>query len=533
LSKSDGILARLYTILILCRQLLNCSADTLKEAMAHHGPPASGVRRALVPVLRACVVLGAITAVAYRLHLNAAATGFVYLIAVVLNCLDGGLPAAVLVSLVAFCCLDFFFIPPRLTLSVADPVDVAALAAFFTTSIVVSGLAARARAEAVAALRDRRQLERLYELAQRLLSIDPLRFEQTALLEAIRSVFELKAVAFFDGDAAAAHVAGEASQDLADRTRQAFIASQDSTEPERMIAFRRVGPAAKPFGAIGFEGLEDERHAAGAVAALAAASLERGRWVREAARAAAQTQSELLRGAILDALAHEFKTPLAAIITAAGGLIEAGSLRPEQADLADLVEAEAMRLSNLTSHLLRVARLDREDVNVKIEMADIAEAVRGVVARYERQSHTRRIALHAGHVGEEVPLDVDLYQLAVSQLLDNACRYSPPGSTVTITLKEGNGFANLTVWNAGRPIPPEERKMIFERFYRGKEAQATTTGTGLGLHVARKIAAAHGGGLEFDPSQSRDGVAFRLFVPVAQTRRSQHAKAAQNPDCGR
>jgi two-component system sensor histidine kinase KdpD len=191
-----------------------------------------------------------------------------------------------------------------------------------------------------------------------------------------------------------------------------------------------------------------------------------------------------------------------------------------------------MRLSNLTSHLLRVARLDREDVKARIEMANIVEVVKAVVARYERHQHKRQIHLHVGPVPEEIPIDVDLYQLALSQLLDNACRYSPPDSTVRVSLEERNGFASLTVWNAGRPIPVAERQHLFERFYRGKDAQATTSGTGLGLHVARKVAAAHGGGLQLDPSQSRDGVAFRLFVPVSHAMRQQYAEKAQNPDCG-
>ena len=252
------------------------------------------------------------------------------------------------------------------------------------------------------------------------------------------------------------------------------------------------------------------------MAALAATGLERGRTVREASRASAEAQSETLRAAILDALAHEFKTPLASILTAAGGLRETGPLSPPQSELAEIVESEAMRLSNLSSHLLRVARLDRQEIKSRLEPANLVEIVTAVVARYSRQASDRQITVHWEDVPEEVPIDVELYQLAVSQLLDNACRYSPPGSTVKVESRVRNGFLSLTVWNGGRPIPIEERRKVFDRFYRGREAQRVTSGTGLGLYVARKIALAHGGGLEFDPLESKDGVAFRFSVPVKE-----------------
>jgi len=474
------------------------------------------LRRALIPLLRGALVLSAVTALAFRLHLNSAAAACLYLIAVVANCLDCGPWTAAAVSLVAVGCLDFFFIEPLFRFTVADPVDVAALAAFLSSSLLVSRLAGRARQEAKAALRDRGHLERLYELAQRLISLDPLRLDQNALLEVIRQVFGLEAAAFFDASTAELHAVGNASEDLTAGTRQTYIVGRYPGEPVRRTAFRQLLSSGKSIGAIGLSGLEDEQLIAGPVAALAVAGLERARTVRAASRAAAEAHSETLRAAVLDALAHEFKTPLATILTAAGGLREAGPLPPEQAELAEIVEAEAARLSDLSSDLLRMARLDSEHLKPRLERRNIVELVQATIERHAQQVPHRAIRLECQEPPAEAAVDDQLYSLALSQLLDNASRYSPPHSTVAITLEARNGFAEVTVRNCGHPIPARERERIFERFYRGADTRQATSGTGLGLYVARKIANAHGGRLDLDtPGSGDDRVAFRLAVPLA------------------
>jgi two-component system sensor histidine kinase KdpD len=431
-------------------------------------------------------------------------------------------------------CLDFFFVQPLFSFTVGAPVDVIALAAFLTSSLLVCRLAAKARQEGRAARRDRDHLRRLYEMAQRLIALNPLRLNQPGLLEAIRGVFDLKAAALFDAATAELYVAGDAAGDLGDRTRQAYIMQQDSEEPQRNRVFRQLRQGVKTLGAIGLDGLEDERFTAGPVAALAATGLERARSVRAAAHAAAEAESEALRAAILDALAHEFKTPLATILTASGGLREAGPLHPEQVELAEIVEAEAERLSDLSFRLLRLAKLDREETKARPEPANIVETVTAVVERYAWQSPDRQIVFLHRDAPEEAWLDVELYPLALSQLLDNACRYSPPHSTIEVNLEVRNGFVVLTVRNNGPAIPAAERSRIFERFYRGQAGRRTISGTGLGLYVARKIARAHGGSLDLDEAQSEDeGVVFRLAIPLAGNESQHVAAAATSQDLNR
>jgi two-component system, OmpR family, sensor histidine kinase KdpD len=481
------------------------------------------MRRTTIALLRGVCLLAGLTAVAFRLHLNSAATACLYLIAVVVNCLDCGPWPAAAISLLAVGCLDFFFIEPLFKFTVADPLDIAALAAFLTSSLLVSRLAARARQEANRARSERDRLEDLYELAQRLLALDPLSLDAPTLLDTVAKVFRLEAAVFFDASTAVIHTLGNASEEFIARTRDTYIAGRDSDEPGHSVAFRQLLLAGKSMGALGLSGLEEPHRIAGPIVSLVVAGLERARSVRAASRAVAEAQSEILRAAVLDALAHESKTPLATILTAAGGLREAGPLPPQQAELAEIVEVEAARLSDLSTRLLRLARLDCEEVKPRVGPADLVAVVQVAVERHVRLAPGRRILFECVEAPREAVMDETLYALALTQLLDNACRYSPPDSSVTVKVGACSGFATVSVCNSGEPIPSADREHIFERFYRGTNARRRTPGTGLGLYVARKIALAHGGSLDLAPADPRDPyITFRLAVPLA-VEEAQHA----------
>jgi two-component system sensor histidine kinase KdpD len=469
-------------------------------------------------------LIAAITAAAYRIHLNSAATGFLYLIAIVLNCLNGGMLPAALVSVVAVGCLDYFFVQPLLTFTVADPIDAAALAAFLTTSLVVTRLASQAREQAKSAERERANLARLYELAQKLLAVDPLRAGPARLLEPLRSAFQLRAACLFDGSSAELHTCGESASDLPARTRDAFILRRDFDD------IRLVWAAGKPIGALGIEALPDQTIAAAPIAALVAAALERMRAIRTASDSAAEARTEALRAAILDALAHEFKTPMATILTAAGGLYATGPLTPEQRELAELLETEAARLSNLSSRLLRLARLDSQEVKPRLRGVNLPSSIHALVERYANQFPDRRLSFVTPGSACPAPADPELFELAVGQLLDNACRYAPVRSEIRVSLEIDDECASIVVWNSGPGIPPAEGRRIFERFYRGADGRRLSSGTGLGLYVARKIALAHGGNLDID--RVPEGVAFRLTIPMTGEELDPDESAAARVDCG-
>jgi two-component system sensor histidine kinase KdpD len=160
-----------------------------------------------------------------------------------------------------------------------------------------------------------------------------------------------------------------------------------------------------------------------------------------------------------------------------------------------------------------------------MEPADAAELAGEEARRYSKIWLDRRISFRKqGEVGE-VLADPELIQLAVSQMVENACRYSKPDADVSIELMALDKMAAITVWNEGAPIAESERARIFDRFYRGTAARRMAPGTGLGLYVARKIALAHGGDLALVDG-GRDFVGFRLTIPLwTQEACPEHGKA--------
>ena len=212
---------------------------------------AGELRRSLMSVARGALVLSFLTFAAYKLHLNAAGTGFLYLTAVVLNCLDSSFPAATVLSVLAVAALDYFFIDPLFTWNVSNPIDTVALACFLVTSVVVTRLAAKAREEAKSAMVERQNLRRLYEVAQQLLTLDLFEGEHQRILAAVQRVFDFKVACIFDAATAEVHAIGDNPGQVAELTRAAYIGNKDYDDPDLSAAFRclRLRPARTMAGA--------------------------------------------------------------------------------------------------------------------------------------------------------------------------------------------------------------------------------------------------------------------------------------------
>jgi two-component system, OmpR family, sensor histidine kinase KdpD len=453
-----------------------------------------------------------LTAVCHRLHANLAITGFLLLLIVLLQSLAGDFPAAILVCLGAVSCLDFFFTDPLYTFKVARGMDVVALISFVATALVITALVRRARAEAKSARLERERTVCLYRLAQQLLATKPEATGSTQFLELFVGVFGSTAVCLFDAETAELHVAGSPRRGLESRTRDAYVSGRDMDDPESGTAARRLTIGGRTIGAIGFEHLENPEATGGPLAMLAATIVARTHALRQASESAAAAQTEVYRSAVLDALAHEFKTPLATILTAVGGLPEAGHLNTEQVDLIEMVEGEAERLGGLTSRLLRMARLDREEVRPRMEALDLNSVLAQIVTQQARQSPDRRLQFSPQASALEASIDPELFRLAISQLLENACKYSQPGSRVEVTLEQESEFVAIRVSNDGSFISARDQPRIFDRFYRGTDTNVLAPGSGLGLYVARKIAAAHGGSLTLETNPDAY-VTFRFTLP--------------------
>jgi two-component system sensor histidine kinase KdpD len=403
--------------------------------------------------------------------MNLSITGFVYLLVVVLQSLLGNFTSSAAVSVLAVLCLDFFFTAPLFSFEVTNPLDVLALISFLTTGLVIPDslprCAKKQRDRTTSGVRwvggtNWRNGYCPWMLKRRCSRgrSNCFRMFLTCGLSACLMRPEVEI-----------HCAGNSLDGLADEIPAAYSAGRDCENVNSGTLIRCLRAAGKTIGAIGFEGLREPELMAGHLSALAAAMLERAHTFRNASHAAAAAQAELFRGAILDALAHEFKTPLATIVTAAGGLREVGPLRPEQLELADTVEEEAARLGSLASRLLRAARLDREEVRPDLELTDMADLVATLADHYSRQWSDRKVSVRKEAAATRAMADPELLQLALRQLLDNACKYSVPGSAVTASIDSQADWVAIRTSNSGSFIRQSERSRIFERFYWGAEAR--------------------------------------------------------------
>jgi two-component system, OmpR family, sensor histidine kinase KdpD len=460
-----------------------------------------------------------LTLICFEVHLNLASTLPLYTLLVVVQSMTGDFLSAVIISLLSAGCLDFFFTQPLFTFYISNPLNIFALGAFLVTALIITSLATGEREQAKSSNLQKDRLDRLYKLSQQLLALEPEAMMTEKFLDPFRQLFGVTAICAFDAETAELHMVGASQRELARKTREAYISGRDLNDADSHMSVRclRFSSSGRMTGAIGFEGLREPEETTGSLAALTAALVERTKAFHKATEAAAAAQAEEYRSAVLDALAHEFKTPLATILAAAGGIREAGPLGPEQQDMAETVESEAVRLSSLTSRLLRTVRLDREEIKPRLELIDLESLAAQIVGQCLERSPDRRIVLQNPYDRVEVLADSQLLRIALSQLVENACKYSVPGSDITIAIDRQGDSVAVKVSNTGSSIPYNERTRIFERFYRGSDASRTTSGSGLGLYVARKIAIAHGGALELESEDRASGkVTFSLRIPVGK-----------------
>ena len=455
-------------------------------------------------VLRGAVLLSVIAALCFAAHLNSGATSLILLVTLAFHSLDTRFTEAAALALVAVGIIDFFFIEPLFTFTVTDPADAIALLSFLLTSLIVTRIQAQTRLQ-------RTNAENLYRVSQTLVLLPPEETLGTQFLESVCTAFNCAAVSLYDGKLGRTTSVGAVSPALERETRLTFTAGVDATSGDSGIVTRCLRTRGENIGALGFSGLLS-RDALPAILALTATGLDRASAFGKARTEALNAEAEVLRSAILDALAHEFKIPLSTVMTAAGGLSATGDLNEKQTELAGLIESESERLSDVTNRLLRLARLDRDEVRPQMEIADLGALTGTVVQRQRSIWPNRHVKAGEPALRMQVMVDSELIRLVLTQLIDNACRYSKTGSPIEVETGGAGDRVSVTVRNIGPAIPADEQERIFNRFYRGERARQSASGSGLGLYVARKIAVAHAGTLELIGTDS-DYVVFRLTLP--------------------
>jgi two-component system sensor histidine kinase KdpD len=448
---------------------------------------------ALLPCFLSLAGVGATTWICFRLGLSLGSVGFIYLAFVVLAAVYGGVWQATAVSLVSVACLDYFFDPPVFSFRVDRVSEWVELAAFELTAVVISQLSNRAHMRALEAISERRETARLYQVARRILLFDSTVEPADLVASLIRETFELRAVVLFDAQSTAIHQSGDPRPGVERRTRDSYVLNSAVFEAEQQSWFCALRLGVRPVGALALCGTDMGQLTATALASLAAIALERARTLQTQCKAEAARQADQLRTAVLDALAHKFKTPLTVIRTASSGLPAAGQLSELQTELVSLIDQEASKLNDLASRLVGAPSLDSSAFKPQPEPLLLSRSMRVVIQELERESDRERFRIHAPAHEPPVLADRELILTALAQLADNAIKYSDRGTPIDVGLGVRGNDVVLTVRNQGLVINAVDRERIFERFYRAPGAQRLSTGTGLGLSIVKTIAADHHG----------------------------------------
>ncbi|HSP07451.1 MAG TPA: HAMP domain-containing sensor histidine kinase, partial [Acidobacteriota bacterium] len=226
----------------------------------------------------------------------------------------------------------------------------------------------------------------------------------------------------------------------------------------------------------------------------------------------AARQSEQLRTTLIDAMVHEFKTPLTAIRAATTALLANPEQSPEtSSEMLTIADEEAAHLAEFIDNAVEMARLDNAHIEVHLEQSDLCQVVRDVVASMRGEIEDRTVTVECCETIPRIALDPRWMKLAVKQLLDNALKYSPAGTPVKILLSLSDDAVTVGICNQGEGIPLKEQERIFERFYRSPSVRHQIPGSGLGLSIASSIVRAHEGTLTLTSSSGE--TTFRIALP--------------------
>lgn len=459
-----------------------------------------------------------------------------YVLPVLVAAVRWGLKPSLFASFLGVLAFDFFFVPPVYSFAKADPKDLAVLATFLLVGIVTATMATRLRNEVARTRKEEKRTLALYSLSQRMAS--------KADLDEIAQTFARTAAEAAGGQVSilmpekgslvlrevAAHPrrgtrlsekeqavvqwvlehgrpAGRGTETLRKATELVFPAKAGKNTMAALMIDLNEKHEALP---------SEQAQLVEALANLAAVAITRIRLAQEAERVQWLMESDKLHRALLNSISHDLRTPIASVMGAVTGLLEAESVRNGETTKAflEMIKEGATRLNRFVANLLDMARLESDTLRLKTEWCDIQDIV-GVTLR-EMHDAVRDRPMRID-IPPDLPLvaaDFALIEHVLINLLENGVKYSPPGSEISLTVRTSETALLVTVADHGPLIPEHERDHVFEKFYRLQYSKSTD-GTGLGLSICKGIIEAHGGEIWVDPS-SGPGNSFTFSLPIRE-----------------
>jgi two-component system sensor histidine kinase KdpD len=452
-----------------------------------------------------------ITWAAYRFHFNLSSATSIHLFLITAIALRWGFLEASIVSLLSVACLDYFFTQPLFRFYMTDTHDWVALVTFESVALLVSRLSNQVSRHARESEMHRSQLQKLYELSQNVLLLDRQKPVDQQLASLIQATLQAKGVALWN--AYDLHLCKSGACEITDdEVRSTYFTERNEDDSVTATSRRVLRSGTRPIGSLVICGHSLDDASINATASLTAVAIERARSFSAESSAEAARESEQLRSAVLDGLAHAFKTPLTTIRSSSSGLLEMDTLSGTEKRLVALIDQHAEHLNDLTTRLLRTARIDNADLKMKREQIDLRQLIQSSI-----EASAQELGAHPVHLQSEMQrgtiwADRQLLEMALFQLLDNAAKYGSPNSSITIDVQEEQAETLISIRNEGSFIPPDEREKIFKRFYRSPGSDRRASGTGIGLSVVKRITEAHQGRAWVN-SGEHTGTTFFLTLP--------------------
>jgi len=467
-------------------------------------------------ILLGPAIMAGISAVCYRVFgVNATTAGFAYLVGILVIAASWGLLEALVALAVAMVGFGFFFLPPVGRFAIADPENWVALFAFLATAIVASHLSDRARKQAHEAKSRQAETERLYELSRAILltgTTGPVGFQ---VAQNLARIFDCSSVALYDPGTGEVFYGGPRNlPGIEARLRRVATDETSSLDPVSGLLIAGITSAGRPLCSLALAEIVLSENGMQALLKLVAIAFEGVRTQEASNRAEAARQSEEFKSTLLDAIAHEFKTPLTSIKVASTSILtDVADISPQIRELASIIDEETNRLNLLVTDAVRIAQIDANKIQLEPQLVAVKDFVDRVLEDLKPRLDGRRLNVTLDGGLPSVSADPDLASMALRQVIDNGLKYSPPGTPLDVSADADAERITIRIRDQGSGIPKSERERIFDRFYRRQSVKDRVPGSGLGLYIAREIIRAHGGDL-FVASTPDFSSEFCLTLPL-------------------
>jgi len=446
---------------------------------------------------------------------NQTTIALTFLLAILAVSAVWGMAVSLFMSVIAVLAINYFFLPPVGTFTIADPQNWVALLAFLVTSIMGSQLSARMRRQADEAHQRGREIERLYKFSQKLLAEGNVIQLMNAIPNYIVESFEGGAAELFLPQKDKFYRSGFGAAHLdEEKMKSVFLRDESIIESQEGLYFIPVRMGVRPIGSLGISGSRLSRQTLDAVGSLVAIAIERARAVEKLGETEAERQGERLKSALLDSIAHDFRTPLTSIKAATTSMLAEENPAPGQThELLSIINEECDRLNRLVEEAAEMSRLEAGEFELNLAPTPIVDIIRAVLAQCNTALAGRVVEVKLSPNLPPVRADLSRIKEALIHLIDNANIYSPKESPITVSAELTGDTVTTSVADRGPGIDDFEQGMIFDKFYRGKDQRYLVRGTGMGLPIAKAIIAAHKGTISVT-SQLGHGSVFSFTLPV-------------------